>query len=153
MSGEVPQPITFLTFKSGRYRTDYAGHLLNRAAISLELTNLAHDRQSADVTPPSRLRISRTAKMTKKIKKSIFAIPAAVAAIPPNPKAAAIKAITGNTKAHPNKPIVLPFHKQINPALTLCANYSISSVLNRLATFLNIFAHAFDGVTPAEQES
>ena len=50
--------------------------------------------------------ISRTRKITMKIKNRILAIPADVAAIPPKPNIAATNAITRNTTAHPKSPIV-----------------------------------------------
>jgi hypothetical protein len=51
--------------------------------------------------------MSRATNITIKIKNRIFAIPAEVAAIPLNPKTAAIIAITRNIKAQPKSPIFL----------------------------------------------
>jgi hypothetical protein len=69
----------------------------------------------------------RTMKITTKMKKSNFAIPAAAEAIPPNPNKAATKAITKNTTAQYS--IDVPPISTSTHATTLARNGSFSGSL------------------------
>lgn len=63
------------------------------------------DRQTTVLRPINKL-ITNTTRNTKN---KIFAIPAALAAIPPNPNTAAINAITRKIQAYPSITYLPPF--------------------------------------------
>ena len=104
--------------------------------------------QTAAAPAPSKPIINSTTKITINIKNKTFAIPPAAEAIPPNPKAAAIKATIKKTNAHPNKPMVPSFNMKL--VLIRDVRILISGSFYGFSTFLNIFAGASDSITSGQ---
>ena len=80
------------------------GTLLSTALPSGSLQLYLNFIVAHDTLLPRHPKIKEITKSTRNIKNRSFAMPADAAAMPPNPKSAATRAMIRNTTAHPNIP-------------------------------------------------
>ena len=119
--------------------------MLSSSERSLSERSSSRARQRALRRPANRLTRNRTRKITKQI----FAIPAAAAAMPPNPKMAAIIATTRNTQAYQS----MLFISSGLSSSTFSAKYEFFRVQSRKPLIMNGFRHTTRSVTVCNMQN